>query len=515
MPAPALAPTDIDGVPEPSGSIESIEQQLRTQVSEATRVAAMYLRGGDKARALEFHRLRKQAAADAATTASLAANGQALPPILHSPVQWTEAAPQRRDIGAGQLQVHVERIWSEGDLAATLGGTSDFYVQWTLPWPRDRPTRTCTPTLKFRDFEASHGDLHVAHTHAIEMVDRQNTRPLVRWAERAKLTVELYKYMGLLWGSQLIGRATLPLAALRTRAECSKLVEIEAVAGSLSRSGRPLPGGPLFVDVAVRLRLPLSNTPESVKREERWIYIDVQRLAQPPKAVESAPESKDQPVSVAEPKEQLASVSEPKEQLASVFEPNKQPVSEPEPNEQPVSEPEPNKQPDTAESDKQKDAAEPNDQPPETTEKAPKRPEAAKSSQKQPESSNELTMDELEAQLDTMDGIVSNAVLELELKQIPIRIKAASDSDAASHLQDLESAIRLRISVVGALVGAGSLTIQMYMDSVAGEAAQARQWALAAKRAGRKDLAVRALQRMKTMQNEISEMKAAMEAEDE
>ncbi|KAJ1746202.1 hypothetical protein LPJ69_006561 [Coemansia sp. RSA 1752] len=122
----------------------------------------------------------------------------------------------------------------------------------------------------------------------------------------------------------------------------------------------------------------------------------------------------------------------------------------------------------------------------------------------------DITMDELEVQLDTMDGVVSNAVLELELAQIPARIKATGDADG--HLQDLESSIQLRMAVVGALVGAGTLTIQMYMDSVASEMAQARRWALTAKRSGRNDLAVRALQRMKAMQSELSEMKAAMEA---
>ncbi|KAJ1858514.1 hypothetical protein GGH12_002818 [Coemansia sp. RSA 1822] len=418
--------------PDLTCSIASLEEQLHAQATEATRLAALFLRSGDKAKALDFHRRRKQAAADAATVATLAANGQAPPPILHSAVRWTEAAEQRRDIGAGQLQIRIERVFSAGDLSATLGSACDFYVQWTLPWPRDKGSRGCTSTQRYRDFDAARGDLHVSYAHNIDMVDRRDTRPLVRWADRAKLTVELYKYMGLLWGSQLIGRAVLPLAALRTRTECSAVVEIEAVKGALSRPGRPLPGGPVFVDVAVSLRLPLSNQPETVEHEERWIYIDVQRMSQ----------SHSEAVGV---------VSEPSESVKVVGEPSKS-----------------------------------------------------------VKVVGDITMDELEVQLDTMDGVVSNAVLELELTQIPARIKATGDADG--HLQDLESSIQLRMSVVGALVGAGTLTIQMYMDSVADEMAQARRWALTAKRSGRNDLAVRALQRMKAMQSELGEMKAAMEA---
>ncbi|KAJ2727335.1 hypothetical protein H4S00_001646 [Coemansia sp. D1744] len=476
--------------PDLTCSIASLEEQLHAQATEATRLAALFLRTGDKAKALDFHRRRKQAAADAATVATLAANGQAPPPILHSAVRWTEAAEQRRDIGAGQLQIRVERVFSAGDLSATLGSACDFYVQWTLPWPRDKASRGCTSTLRYRDFDAARGDLHVAYAHNIDMIDRRDTRPLVRWADRAKLTVELYKYMGLLWGSQLIGRAVMPLAALRTRTECSAVVEIEAVKGALSRPGRPLPGGPLFVDVAVSLRLPLSNQPETVEHEERWIYIDVQRMSQshsgPEDVVSEPPKSVDVTI---EPPKLVKEVGEQKEAIGAS---SKQPTST-----EPTS-----KQSNAIEStSKQTTSSEPTSKQPEPDTKVQPVPEATTA---------DITMDELEVQLDTMDGVVSNAVLELELAQIPARIKATGDADG--HLQDLESSIQLRMAVVGALVGAGTLTIQMYMDSVASEMAQARRWALTAKRSGRNDLAVRALQRMKAMQSELSEMKAAMEA---
>ncbi|KAJ2176943.1 hypothetical protein GGF45_003479, partial [Coemansia sp. RSA 551] len=361
--------------PDLTCSIASLEEQLHAQATEATRLAALFLRTGDKAKALDFHRRRKQAAADAATVATLAANGQAPPPILHSAVRWTEAAEQRRDIGAGQLQIRVERVFSAGDLSATLGSACDFYVQWTLPWPRDKASRGCTSTLRYRDFDAARGDLHVAYAHNIDMIDRRDTRPLVRWADRAKLTVELYKYMGLLWGSQLIGRAVMPLAALRTRTECSAVVEIEAVKGALSRPGRPLPGGPLFVDVAVSLRLPLSNQPETVEHEERWIYIDVQRMSQshsgPEDVVSEPPKSVDvtieppKPVDVtSEPPKLVKEVSEQKEAIGA--------------------------------SSKQPTPTEPTSKQPESNTKVQPVPEAATA---------DITMDELEVQLDTMDGV--------------------------------------------------------------------------------------------------------------
>ncbi|KAJ2368063.1 hypothetical protein H4S01_001805, partial [Coemansia sp. RSA 2610] len=260
----------------------------------------------------------------------------------------------------------------------------------------------------------------------------------------------------------------------------SAVLPIEAVSGSLSRAGRPLPGGAVFVDVAVRLRLPLSNSPEVVSHAERWIYIDMRALSQP-----------------AEPASKSASKSE--ELAPESGEPastSKEPVQQPE---------ELARQPE-----------EPAQSPKVPTENL-EAPVSARRAQKQTEEPGaELTADDVESQLDMMDGVVSNAVLELELERIPARIAAAGgDGDEATYLRDLESAIRLRMSAVEALIGAGTLTIQAYMDSVGSEISQARQWALAAKRGGRKDLAARALQRMKAMQGEVREMAAAMDAADE
>ncbi|KAJ1758391.1 hypothetical protein LPJ77_006422, partial [Coemansia sp. RSA 2523] len=265
---------------------------------------------------------------------------------------------------------------------------------------------------------------------------------------------------------------------------------IEAVKGALSRPGRPLPGGPLFVDVAVSLRLPLSNQPETVEHEERWIYIDVQRMSQSHSGPDGVVSEPPKPVDVtSEPPKLVKEVGVQKEAIGAS---SKQSTST-----EPTS-----KQSNAIEStSKQITSSEPTSKQPEPNTKVQPVPEATTA---------DITMDELEVQLDTMDGVVSNAVLELELAQIPARIKATGDADG--HLQDLESSIQLRMAVVGALVGAGTLTIQMYMDSVASEMAQARRWALTAKRSGRNDLAVRALQRMKAMQSELSEMKAAMEA---
>ncbi|KAJ2546362.1 hypothetical protein GGH95_006867, partial [Coemansia sp. RSA 1836] len=132
-----------------------------------------------------------------------------------------------------------------------------------------------------------------------------------------------------------------------------------------------------------------------------------------------------------------------------------------------------------------------------------------------PDEPAQPTGDDIAVMLDAIDGLVSNATLELELSQLPVRMKAARDKDTAEQIRDLEAAIKLRMSVIAAQVGAGVLSIQDYMDGVATELAQAKEWALTANRAGRKDLAVRALKRVKAMQGELSEMRAAMDAESE
>ncbi|KAJ2765806.1 hypothetical protein GGI18_006137, partial [Coemansia linderi] len=262
-------------------SFSAMKAELESQVAKASRLATYFLKSGDKTSALEFHRLKKRAATDLATVGSYEANGRLLPPpFLHRDVKWTAPVEQRRDISASELQIAIKRMVSDGDLAATLGAKSDFYLQWELGWPRDKGHKAYTRTVKYAEFESSCGDVDVGHSRNVDFVDRNHTRPLIRWLDRGRLTIDLYKYMGLLWGSRLVGRASLPLSALRTKSEVAALLEIKAGSDALGRTSKPLPGGPVFVDLAVRLRLPLSNKPESESHVERWIYVESQEEQQ-------------------------------------------------------------------------------------------------------------------------------------------------------------------------------------------------------------------------------------------
>ncbi|KAJ1646251.1 hypothetical protein LPJ64_002270 [Coemansia asiatica] len=481
-------------------SFAAMKTKLESQSAEAAKMAAYFLKTGDKAMALEFHRLRKSAVADLAVVASYEANGRPLPPpFLHREVRWSAPGEQQRDISASELQIAIRRMVSAGDLAATLGGQSDFYIQWETTWPKDKGSKAYTRTMRFREFDESQGDLEIGYTKNVEFVDRQYVRPLLRWIERGKLTIELYKYMGILWGSQLIGRATLPLADLRSSSEVAALVEFKAVSASLGRADRSLVGGAVFVDVAARLRLPLSNKPEKVVYSERWIYIGsnseqqeqqgrgVMAQEQPPLAQEQPPASaaeavRDAPLS---PRSDM----QPQSQLSQLSLPLPPPVPSQEQDKEQPTAPRPHSKEQTHTS--------------EATSAATAATNASS------------TAEDIAAQMDIMETTVSNAVLELELLQIPARIRATKDKNEISELEDLESSIKLRMSVVAAQVGAGIMTIRDYINSVEKEIAQNKEWALAAKRQGRKDLAVRALKRIKAMQNELNEMKQAMENDEE
>lgn len=400
-------------------SFQAMKDELETQVSTATRLASQFLKSGNKKKAIEFHRLRKQAVADLAAVSSPQANGRSQPPpFSHHEVQWTTSVEQRRDISINELQISIKRMLSDGDLATTLGGTSsEFYIQWEMGWPRDnKESKAYTRTIKYKEFEDSEGGLDIAYVQNVDFVDRQMTRPLLRWLDRGKITFELYKYLGLLWGSQLIGKAQLPLANLRNKSEVTALLEIRAgSSGATGRvSGRPLSGGPVYIDVAASLRLPISNKTEVVSHSEQWIYL-------------------------------------------------------------------------------------------ETESNEPEGP-----TNKAAEATMGTDTDNTAAQLDSMETITSNAVLELELQQIPVRINAAkNDKDTVSQLKDIEAAIKLRMSVVAAQVGAGALSMEGYMDNVSSELVQTKKWAIVAKRNGQRDVAVQAMKRIKAMQNELDEMKSA------
>ncbi|KAJ2722267.1 hypothetical protein GGI07_003413 [Coemansia sp. Benny D115] len=477
-------------------SFTALKAKLEAQEKEAARLSGYFLRAGDKARALDFHRLRKRALADLATVESHEANKCARPPpLVLREVSW--AAPnesrQQSTIGAGELQVEIGRILSTGDLAATLGGRSDFYLQWETTWPRDHGGRRAyTRTMRYAEFEESAGDLHIGYSKCVDFVDRQQMRPLLRWVERGRLVVELYRYSGLLWGSQLVARGSVPLAALRTRAEVTTLLELRApsadtasalaaaVGGgsSSSRQGKPLAGGPVFVDVAARLRLPLNNKPELVEHVEHWVHVDAAAVAA--SAIVS-PEATVLPPVVA------ASGPVPEKPKDRV--PEAGAADQPQP-------------PHTSQ------ALQAPSEPPASETASVSTPHHTAAAAATP------SVDDIALQLDSLDMTTSNAVLELELLQIPARAREApGDAQHAAHLRDLEAAIKLRMSVVAAQVGAGALTVEQYMDAVRSELAQTREWAVAAKRLGSRDLALRALKRVKAMQAELDEMQAAMEGQ--
>ncbi|KAJ1823557.1 hypothetical protein LPJ60_001457 [Coemansia sp. RSA 2675] len=449
-------------------SFSAMKAELESQVAKASRLATYFLKSGDKTSALEFHRLKKRAATDLATVGSYEANGRLLPPpFLHRDVKWTAPVEQRRDISASELQIAIKRMVSDGDLAATLGAKSDFYLQWELGRPRDKGHKAYTRTVKYAEFESSCGDVDVGYSRNVDFVDRNHTRPLIRWLDRGRLTIDLYKYMGLLWGSRLVGRASLPLSALRTKSEVAALLEIKAGSDALGRTSKPLPGGPVFVDLAVRLRLPLSNKPESESHVERWIYVESQEEQQ-------------------QCHEPNTANTQPQPDVAAAAE-----QANPSMPQQPVAE-----------------------MPPGSEVNSPAKEEEPPSDNRQL-AENDTGPDDIATMLDAFDGLFSNAALELELAQLPARLSQAKDKEAASQIHDLEGAIKLRMSVIAAQVEAGLLSIQSYMDNVAAELAQAKDWALTANRAGRKDLALRALKRVKAMQGELSDMRAAMDANSE
>ncbi|KAJ2695068.1 hypothetical protein GGH99_000342 [Coemansia sp. RSA 1285] len=467
-------------------SFAAMKQKLESQVTQATRLATYYLKTGEKTLAVDFHQLKKRSAADLAAVISLETNGKRLPPaFLHREVQWTVPVEQRRDISISELQVVVKRVFSDGDLAATLGGKNDFYVQWEIGWPRDKNSNSnnkgYTRTIKYKEFEQKAGDVDINYTHNVAgFVDRHYARPLQRWIERGKLTIELHKYTGMLWGTQVVGRASVPLLDLRTRSEVSSVVEFKPVSEGAGRMGRPFIGGPVLVDVAARLRLPLTNKAELVTHIERWIYLD----------------NKTASIGGGSGQTQTETVSETQGEAktAAASAPAEPPVA--------------------AEQDLQKDHSAVN-----AEERPAKRgsdlPQQTGNDESKEQEEAALSGDKIAELMDSMEGIVSNAVLEMELQQIPERMKAAGagDTEQTGLLREMETAIKLRMSVVAAQVGAGTLTIQEYMESVKREVQQATQWALAAKKGGRRDLALRALRRVKAMRKELEEMQEAMGAE--
>ncbi|KAG2186195.1 hypothetical protein INT43_002633 [Umbelopsis isabellina] len=424
----------------------------------------------------DFKELAKTFAADLASVKSAESSNGSLPRFHYQNVSYAYRETNS-EISSNEMIVHVKKAMQLQSLEASAQNI-EAYVQWDLGgWPPESVPQAHlgkgqTPSA------AKGGNPDFDFKTSIPIA-RQN-RAFMRYLQRKKATFEVYhkRYSyGLFARPLLLGKVTLEMNSLLHTATAGGVLE-------LLDQNRKKTGGLLHVNIC--LSEPLLNDDVPVK-QEKWLIIDeynanIYSLLASARLV---------PQSMAN--YQPAPASSPQALTPpSIQSPAPSPVvaeQVPKPDQSPPAKIAEENAPPTA-------------------------PKAEKS-----EEENEL--DKAEADLNkyyfkSVDSIVSNMVLENEIGLVNSAI-AACHGTVPDDLMDQKQALEIKMNMLVIQVQTGLLTMEQYLANVEARMEQDKKCALIFKRAGRLDLAKKALRRKKIAQEEVEEAKAAMaeQAEEE
>ncbi|KAJ1554046.1 Coiled-coil and C2 domain-containing protein 1B [Cladochytrium tenue] len=480
----------------PGEAFQLIRERLEAQAARSGEAAAHALRANRRDVAVDFHRRRKQFAADAALVAGLAtaaaAGGAAAPPPPPFRFEAVELETERSfsDVLADELEVRVVRAT---DLVApgVAGRDIESYAAFDVGWP---PADSPKAAEARGQSQTVSKDPNPEYEFS-KRVPIQRTRAFQRHLERRRATFDVF-YRPRGWGgiSLLaaapvhIGRAAVRLDALLTSCEIHEIIDLAD-----KNNPRRLTGGKL--EVILRLRSPLMK-PEVVTTRENWLVLETNPSSRTTALAASQPVS-GPAVAIAVPPAEV-----PKEQTVA---PN---VEQPAQSTSPLSPTQP--------------VAQPEVQPPmvapvstaiaASAGKSSPAPAPAPASSKPSVEAVDPDLEELEVKFLSPDTIVSNMVLETEHAALAKQVDAmrASGKPVSEDLEGRRSGYELRMNILVTMVQLGSLTMPDYIASVKNSIAETKRFALAFKKHGRVDLARQAMMRIKTMSDEVEEVERAM-----
>ncbi|KAI8884202.1 hypothetical protein K501DRAFT_248399, partial [Backusella circina FSU 941] len=302
----------------------------------------------------------------------------------------------------------------------------------------------------------------------------RTNRAFLRYLQRKKLTVEVYhnKYTyGLFRRPVLLGKAIIPMETLLTKSSISGAFD-------LVDSNRKKSGGKIHLQI--NLREPLTCQ-DIVDRAERWLVLDAYGSTVS-RCLSAAGLTQGGPILPSDEEESKSSkMTTPEIGITTPSSINTPPPSAVNTLPPPTKAPEVSK------------------------ETVIKKPEPAKSTKQ-----DENQLEKAEEEFNSVDSIVSNMVLEHEMKLVD-----ASTSGNKEDLMDRKQALEIKMNMLVIQVQTGLLDMETYLSNVQKRMDEDRQLAIIFKKFNRLDLAKAALVRKKIMQDELEEARAAMEAEDE
>ncbi|KAI8048143.1 uncharacterized protein B0P05DRAFT_592345 [Gilbertella persicaria] len=290
-------------------------------------------------------------------------------------------------------------------------------------------------------------------------ISRTN-RLFMRYLQRKKLSIEVlhnkYSY-GLFRRPVSLGKITIPMDKLLTKTSISDTFD-------LLDSSRKKTGGK--IEVQINLREPLTGE-DIVKRSERWLVLDV-------------------PGSNASRLMSEAGLTTGGPYVPSGSGTTQPQVAETSGQNSPVADPKP-----------ETPLQQPSDLISETNNQA--KPIA-----------NDSELEAAEEEFNNVDNIVSNMVLEHELKIVNANLVTKQSAKIKEDLMDRKQALEIKMNMLVIQVQTGILDMDTYLENVQKRMEADRRLALIFKKYNRLDLAKAALARKKIMQDEVEEAKAAM-----
>ncbi|CAG8530601.1 17383_t:CDS:2 [Acaulospora colombiana] len=447
--------------------------QLESQISLCTTISAYYLKSGDKSQASFFYKYKKSFTADLESLTSYQKHGKDVPPFRYMEVTYN-VENAFFDLSANDLEVCIERAWNMGNKEVN-GKDVEAYVNFDIGWPPEGSPGA----------GSGKGDTSVAKRgmdpefNWKKTLNIERNKAFQRHIDRKKALFEVFHYRGFFRKAISLGKAQVKLDPLISKSEIHEVVE-------LVDNNRKPTGGKL--EIRLRMRTPLLRA-DVITKTERWLIIDnfntnhpSQLTSRPAASTSVKTPSNTDPTSTSLKTPVNPGTSEPS--IPAVQKTSANELSE-EPSQASTSV---------------------------TQKPSTSRTPATLTKNAQSTETEQSELEQAEEQLNDVDLIVSTKLLQQESEMIDAEIATlqAQQKPVSDDLTDRKSAIQIKMTMMEMQVQTGQLTIDKYMEQVRASTANYKKLALVFKKAGKLEVAKKALVRSKTMEGELKEMEEAM-----
>ncbi|CAG8678626.1 12706_t:CDS:2 [Funneliformis caledonium] len=427
--------------------------------------------------AATFYRYKKSFMADLTSLISYRTHGKNVPAFHFQDITYC-VENAFLHLSANDMEICIERAYNLGNKEVN-GKDVDAYVSWDIGWPTEgslgagsgkgdtsTATRGMDPEFNWK-----------------KIINIERTKAFQRYVNSKKATFEVFHYRGFLRKAISLGKATVKLDLLLSKAEIHEVLML------VDHVRKPT-GGKL--EIRLRLRTPLIN-PDIISKTEKWLIIDEFNANNPafasipstPQASTSSPATptRNTPQSVSSASIPTSAQTPVKSKVATPKTPPSPSTPTPIRNEIPqISTP----------VAKQK-----------VVRDTPATPTPSRDT---------VSVDDAQSELEEAEQQLNNLVIQNELDVVnnQIAILEAQRKPVPDDLTDRKASLEIKQNLLVIQVETGQLTLDKYIDQVRVNIISCKKLALIFKKAGKLEEAKKALVRSKVMEGEVKEVEEAM-----